>query len=187
MDFRDNPQSDVLEAVTGYNFTPQLMKIGARIYTLERLILNREGISRKDDLLPERVTKEAVPSGPSKGRILTEEMYTVMLDEYYEARGWDEDGVPTPETIRKLVKLQIKYLAALRDRTGRRQEEVSFPQGTTLQDVAEWLNGQYDLSLPNPQVMATLNGSGWNQFPLKLATEIREGDIICLFPPIAGG
>ncbi len=85
------------------------------------------------------------------------------------------------------IKLQIKYLAALRDRTGRRQEEVSFPQGTTLQDVAEWLNGQYDLSLPNPQVMATLNGSGWNQFSLKLATEIREGDIICLFPPIAGG
>jgi len=102
MDFRDNPQSDVLEAVTGYDFTPQLMEIGARIYTLERLILNREGIRRKDDLLPERITKETVPSGPTEGRILTEEMYAVMLDEYYEARGWDEDGVPMPETIRKL-------------------------------------------------------------------------------------
>jgi len=29
-------------------------------------------------------------------------MYARMLDEYYQARGWDEDGVPTPETIRKL-------------------------------------------------------------------------------------
>jgi MoaD family protein len=85
------------------------------------------------------------------------------------------------------VKVQIKYLAALRDRTGRRQEEVSFPPGVTLQDVAEWLNGHYGLSLPDPQVMATLNGSGWNQSPLKLSTEIKEGDIICLFPPIAGG
>jgi aldehyde:ferredoxin oxidoreductase len=102
MGFRDNPQGDVLEAVTGHDFTPHLMEIGARIYTLERLILNREGIRRKDDLLPERITKEALPSGPTKGRILTEEMYARMLDEYYEARGWDEDGVPTPETIRKL-------------------------------------------------------------------------------------
>lgn len=102
MDFRDNPRSDVLEAVTGYDFAPQLMEIGARIYTLERLILNREGIRRKDDLLPERITKEAVPSGPTKERILTEEMYAIMLDEYYEARGWDENGVPRLETIRKL-------------------------------------------------------------------------------------
>jgi aldehyde:ferredoxin oxidoreductase len=102
MDFRADPQSKVLEAVTGHGFTPHLMEIGARIYTLERLILNREGIRRKDDLLPERITKEAVPSGPTQGRILTEEMYAVMLDEYYEARGWDKDGVPRPETIRKL-------------------------------------------------------------------------------------
>jgi aldehyde:ferredoxin oxidoreductase len=91
-----------LEAVTGHDFAPQLMEIGARIYTLERLILNREGIRRQDDLLPERITKEAVPSGPTKGRILTEEMYATMLDEYYEARGWDADGVPTPETVQRL-------------------------------------------------------------------------------------
>ena len=85
------------------------------------------------------------------------------------------------------VKVQIRYLAALRDRTGRRREEVRFPPGTTLQDVAGWLNEQYDLSLPDPQIMATLNGNGGNQFPLKLSTRIKEGDIICLFPPIAGG
>jgi MoaD family protein len=84
-------------------------------------------------------------------------------------------------------KVQIKYLAALRDRTGRKREEVGFPSGATLRDVAEWLNQHYALSLPNPQVMATLNGRGWEQFPLKLSTEIKEGDIISLFPPIAGG
>ena len=102
MGFRDQPTGDVLEAVTGYDFTPELMEIGSRIYALERLILSREGIRRKDDLLPERITKEALPSGPTKGRILTEEMYAAMLDEYYAARGWDEDGVPTSETVRKL-------------------------------------------------------------------------------------
>ena len=83
--------------------------------------------------------------------------------------------------------VQIKYLAALRDRTGRKREEVRFPSGATLWDVAEWLNQHYALSLPNPQVMATLNGRGWEQFPLKLSTEVKEGDIISLFPPIAGG
>jgi len=85
------------------------------------------------------------------------------------------------------VHIQIKYLAALRDRTGQRQEEVSFPVGATLRDVAEWLHGQYGLSLPNPQVMAILNGKGWEQLPSQLSTEIKEGDMICLFPPIAGG
>jgi aldehyde:ferredoxin oxidoreductase len=112
MNFRDQPKGDVLKAVTGYDFTPELMAIGARIYNLERMILNREGIRRKDDLLPERITKEAIPSGPTRGHILTEEMYDVMLDEYYDVRGWDEDGVPTPEMIRKLG---LDELLALED------------------------------------------------------------------------
>ncbi len=102
MDFSDSPGGDVLEALTGHDFTPELMSIGERIYTLERMILNREGIRRKDDQPPERIVKEAVPSGPTKGRFLTSEMYNTMLDEYYEERGWDRDGVPTSETIEKL-------------------------------------------------------------------------------------
>ena len=89
MDYREDPKSDALEAVTGHPFTPELMTIGERIYNLERLILNREGIRRKDDLMPERITQEAIPSGPTQGRTLSEESYDVMLDEYYAARGWD--------------------------------------------------------------------------------------------------
>ena len=85
------------------------------------------------------------------------------------------------------VSVELKYLAALRDRTGRRREEVSFPPGATLQDVAGWLHEQHSLSLPGPQVMATLNGHGWTQLPSKLSTRIEEGDVICLFPPVAGG
>ncbi|MDH7485075.1 MAG: MoaD/ThiS family protein [Anaerolineae bacterium] len=85
------------------------------------------------------------------------------------------------------VRVQIKYLASLRDRTGCRQEEVTFPAGATLGDVAGWLNRRYGFSLPNPQVMAILNGRGWEQFPARLSTEIREGDVIALFPPLAGG
>jgi len=86
-------------AVTGHDFTPELMAIGERIYNLERLILNREGVRRADDYLPERFMNEAVPDGPAQGRVLSREMYDVMLDEYYSLRGWDSDGVPTPERL----------------------------------------------------------------------------------------
>jgi molybdopterin converting factor small subunit len=85
------------------------------------------------------------------------------------------------------IKIRIKYLTALRDRTGRREEEVSFPPGATLQDVATWLRERHGLSLPDPQIMATLNGRGWEQFPLKFATPLEDGDEIFLFSPIAGG
>jgi aldehyde:ferredoxin oxidoreductase len=108
--FSESPTGDVLEAVTGHPFTPQLPKIAERIYTLERVILNREGIRRVDDLLPDRITKEQIPDGPTKGRILTEEMYAEMLTEYYAARGWDADGVVKPETAKAAGLAEIVAL-----------------------------------------------------------------------------
>ncbi len=98
----DEPTGDVLEAATGHPFTPRLLEIAERIYSLERVILNREGIRRADDLLPERIMRERIPDGPTKGRVLSPERYAVMLDEYYAARGWDADGVVTAETRRRL-------------------------------------------------------------------------------------
>jgi aldehyde:ferredoxin oxidoreductase len=102
MDFSESPKQEVIETVTGYNFTPRLMEIGKRIYTFERMILNREGIRRNDDRMPERTVSEAVPSGPIKGKTLTREQYETMLDDYYQVRGWDADGVPTKDTVEKL-------------------------------------------------------------------------------------
>ena len=102
MAFSASPAGDTMEAVTGYGFTPKLLEIGERIYSLERMILNREGVRRADDMLPERIFKEAIPSGPCQGRTLTREQYDIMLDEYYQVRGWDSDGVVTPETIERL-------------------------------------------------------------------------------------
>ena len=97
--FTDKPSGKILEFVTGYDFTPELMTIGSRIYTLERLILNREGITREDDLLPRRIMEEPLPGGMAKGRVITATMYDGMLDEYYQVRGWDSDGVPKQETL----------------------------------------------------------------------------------------
>jgi aldehyde:ferredoxin oxidoreductase len=100
--FTGEPSGDVLKLATGADFTPELMSIGERIYTLERLITLGEGLNRTDDYLPERIMCEALPEGPAAGKVLTREMYDAMLDEYYAARGWDREGRPTWETRQRL-------------------------------------------------------------------------------------
>ena len=73
---------------------------GERIVNIERMFGVREGISRKDDILPKRFIETPLEKGESAGSVLNLDL---MLDEYYEARGWDKNtGLPTPETLRKL-------------------------------------------------------------------------------------
>ena len=97
--------SKLIYLVSGIQYTTsQLMEIGERIYTIERMFNNREGFSRKDDALPERYFKEATPIGLPRvrDRKINKEKFEKMLDEYYALHGWDDKGVPTIETIQKL-------------------------------------------------------------------------------------
>lgn len=95
--------SEMLSLVTGEEFTEdQLKKAGERIYNLERLLAAREGLSRSDDTIPPRLLDEALEEGPPKDIRIGEENFEKMLDEYYEARGWDEDGEPTEEKLKEL-------------------------------------------------------------------------------------
>jgi len=90
----------VLSALTGWKIDDfELVKIGERIFNLERLFNIREGAKRKDDLLPKRFS-EPILDGPSKGKKV--ENYEKMLDWYYELRGWSKDGVPTKEKLKEL-------------------------------------------------------------------------------------
>lgn len=80
-----------LNALTGSDYTASdLQKIGERIFNLERLINRKFGFSSKDDSLPERIKRE-IP--------LDE-----MLKEYYEYRGWDEEGFPKEGKIKELFE-----------------------------------------------------------------------------------
>ena len=98
----------VLTAVTGVPYsTGDLIKIGERIWNLERLYNLREGFTRADDTLPPRLLSESVPEGPSKGWVVHLEP---MLQEYYRTRGWDENGVPQKQ---KLDELGLKDLGAV--------------------------------------------------------------------------
>lgn len=95
---------DVAEAVrihNGLDFTvEELQLIGERIVNLNRMFNVSRGITKKDDALPDRLTKEPAPLGPPKGQVVE---LDIMLDEYYRERGWDpETGIPFDSTLERL-------------------------------------------------------------------------------------
>lgn len=83
-----------------------LMKVGERVFNVEKAFNVREGIRRKDDTLPQRFFVEEVTPWGIKG--LNQAKFQAMLDEYYKFRGWDEEGIPTKN---KLVELNLGYVA----------------------------------------------------------------------------
>jgi aldehyde:ferredoxin oxidoreductase len=95
--------SEAYNACTGIEVTPaHLMIVAERIRTLERLFDIREGLTRKDDALSERMFREPLKDGPWKGEFLDKQKFEKMKDEYYMLRGWDLDGIPKQETLKKL-------------------------------------------------------------------------------------
>jgi aldehyde:ferredoxin oxidoreductase len=92
--------AELLSAATGVTFTTEeFMKIGTRIWNLERLFNLKAGFTTADDKLPERLTKDPILTGPSKGLV---NRIGEMLPEYYKLRGWDTAGVPTKNTLADL-------------------------------------------------------------------------------------
>lgn len=96
--------SKLYSAYTGIDTTPEGMwKIGERVFNLFKAYNVRQGQSRKDDTVADRFFNEPVPDGPCKGAILSRATIDKVLDEYYEARGWDKvSGVPTKEKLDEL-------------------------------------------------------------------------------------
>ncbi|MCD4833685.1 MAG: aldehyde ferredoxin oxidoreductase family protein [Bacteroidales bacterium] len=92
--------SNMMSAVTGVKIdSKELLKIGERIWNLEKLFNLREGLTRKDDTLPPRLLNEAFESGHSKGIKVNLEP---LLDKYYAIRGWNNEGFPSEEKLKEL-------------------------------------------------------------------------------------
>ncbi len=85
------------------------------------------------------------------------------------------------------ITVKVRYLSAIRDRTGLREEQVELPAGSLLSDLASWLGAKRGLKLPDALVMATLNGRGWGQQERGMDTPLGEGDEVALFPVVGGG
>ena len=92
--------AEMFSAVTGEKHTAEdILKAGDRIWNLERIWNLKAGVDPSQDKLPKRLMQEPIPSGPSKGHLSRLEE---MLPLYYQERGWDEKGIPTPEKLKEL-------------------------------------------------------------------------------------
>ncbi len=94
---------DMLNPLCGWNMTEEdFWTTAKRIRTLERCFNVREGISRKDDVLPKRMLTEKLPEGPKKGAVFSPAEMKKVQDDYYAYYGWDENGIPTEQTLKTL-------------------------------------------------------------------------------------
>jgi len=92
--------ADLLSATTGMKIdTAELLKVGERIWNLQKLYNIKRGFGRKDDVLPARLLNEPLMEGAPKGQVYRPEE---MLDEYYTLRGWDKEGTPAPSKLKEL-------------------------------------------------------------------------------------
>ncbi len=80
----------------------ELTTIGERINNLARLFNEREGFTRKDDDLPDRIFNEKLATGFTAGKLLPKDDYEIMLGEYYRLRGWDENGIISDQKKKEL-------------------------------------------------------------------------------------
>jgi len=101
--FGGNELSRIFTGVTGIEFSEHDLEIiSERIQTLERLFNTRAGFSRQDDTLPERFFTETIFTGNQDRLIDRNKHLSALLDDYYALRGWDANGVPTKETLKRL-------------------------------------------------------------------------------------
>lgn len=90
----------IVNAALGWDWTTEdVLTAGDRIFQLKRLINVRLGVTAADDRLPARFTTEPRPTGGAAG-VLPD--MAVMLPIYYELRGWDANGAPTPERLARV-------------------------------------------------------------------------------------
>ncbi len=95
--------ADLVNGCSGACFTPEdIATIGERINNVARLFNMGEGFTREDDNFPKRILTEPIKAGASKGQRISQEDLDAMLDEYYEARGWDKNGAPSDAKLREL-------------------------------------------------------------------------------------
>ncbi|CAB1058472.1 Tungsten-containing aldehyde:ferredoxin oxidoreductase (EC [Olavius sp. associated proteobacterium Delta 1] len=85
-------------AVTGYDFSmADCLAAGERAWVLKRALNNIMGVTAEDDRLPKKILT-ALADGAAAGSVPDEKL---MRREYYQIRGLDEKGVPTPQLLQK--------------------------------------------------------------------------------------
>jgi aldehyde:ferredoxin oxidoreductase len=101
--------SKVIYYNTGLELTPrEIWDVAERCNMMERLFNLREGLQREDlkkgDMLNHRYFDEPCRRGAPDvvGRVIDREKFKKMIDEFYEYKGLDKNGVPKAETLKRL-------------------------------------------------------------------------------------
>lgn len=87
----------IREAVGSDESDEEILLKGERVWNLEKRFNIAAGVEK--DTLPPRLLREQLPEGAAKGKV---NQLHVMLEEYYKLRGWDAEGIPTPEKVKEL-------------------------------------------------------------------------------------
>jgi len=92
--------AELYNAITGWNLTvEQLFEAGERGFTVQRLINIRDGYDGSTDVLPKAMYQSAT-EGFRAGKEIPFER---LMKDYYQIRGWDENGIPTAATLKRLA------------------------------------------------------------------------------------
>lgn len=81
------------------------------------------------------------------------------------------------------MRLAVRFFALYRERAGRSQLALELPDGSTVADLTATLRRQFPrLAPPQVQLVVAVNAD-------YAAPELvlREGDEVCLIPPVSGG
>jgi aldehyde:ferredoxin oxidoreductase len=98
--FKSDTMAKCLSLATGKDFdNEKLNSYCERMTDLIRAFNAREGITSKDDTVPDILFEE--PSLVT-GKPLDREKFNGMLGEVYSARGWNKNGMPTRERLEEL-------------------------------------------------------------------------------------
>ncbi|MGD8971557.1 MAG: aldehyde ferredoxin oxidoreductase C-terminal domain-containing protein, partial [Desulfobacterales bacterium] len=103
--FEGEHYSELYFYITGKKLSwKELLEISERIWHLTRAFNAREikGFGRRWDYPPKRLSQDPIKTGPNQGRCIPMEDIEFLLDAYYKARGWDEKGIPTRETLERV-------------------------------------------------------------------------------------
>jgi aldehyde:ferredoxin oxidoreductase len=92
--FATEPWARMASGITGRNFsTARMEEIASRVASLERIFNIKTGMGVDEDILPLRFQDESIMVGEKETKI-PEDTIVKMRRDYYQARGWDENGVP---------------------------------------------------------------------------------------------
>jgi aldehyde:ferredoxin oxidoreductase len=95
-----NNMAKYYSSVTGVPADEEYLRsIGRRVWSLTRAFNAREGFTRKDDYLPERMEKEPLNSGKTAGKSVKRADFDKMLTEYYDLWKFDSEGRPTKKGL----------------------------------------------------------------------------------------